>query len=73
MTLLISPINDSQRDLLLKLAEELHMKVEVLDDNSIDIKSLMKLAESSFAKEWNSEEDAHWDILLKSTQDVSKR
>ena len=73
MTLVLTPLNDSQKDLLIKLAEELHIRVEVIDDDNIDTKNLMKLSESSFAKEWNSEEDAHWDTLLKSTDHVSKR
>jgi hypothetical protein len=73
MTLVMTPINDSQKDLLLKLAHELNIKVEVLDEESMDMKSLMKLSESSFAKEWDSEEDAHWDELVKTSQDVSKR
>ena len=73
MTLVITPINESQKDLLIKLANELNIKVEVLDDDSMNIKGLMKIAESSFAKEWNSEEDAHWDDLIKPSQDVSKR
>ncbi len=73
MTLVMTPLNDSQKDKLIKLAEELHVKVEVIEEDDIATKSLMKLAESSFAKEWNSEEDAHWDDLLKNQENVSKR
>ncbi|MCW3124774.1 MAG: hypothetical protein JWO03_432 [Bacteroidetes bacterium] len=69
----MTPLNDSQKDLLIKLAEQLHIKVEVINDEDLDIKNIQKLAESSFAKEWESEEDAHWDEFLKSTADVSKR
>jgi len=72
MTLVITPINDSQKDLLIKLAEELHLTIEVIDDENIDIKSLVKLSESSFAKEWDTADDAHWDTLLKSDENVSK-
>jgi len=73
MTLVMTPLNDSQKDQLIKLAEELHVKVEVIEEDDLATKSLMKLAESPFAKEWNNEEDVHWDTLLKSTQDVSMR
>jgi hypothetical protein len=73
MTLVMTPLNDSQKDLLIKLAEELHIKVEVIDNDSMDMKSLMKLSESSFAKEWDSEEDNDWDELLKPKEHVSKR
>jgi len=73
MTLVLTSLNDSQKNLLIKLAEELHIKVEVIDDDSMDMKSLMKLSESSFAQEWNSEEDNDWDELLKPKENVSKR
>lgn len=73
MTLVMTPLNDSQKDLLIKLAEELHIKVEVIDDEKLEAKNLLKLSEIAFAKEWESDEDAHWDILLKPTEDISKR
>ena len=73
MTLVMTPLNDSQKDLLIRLAEELHIKVEVIDDTGVDTKNLLKLAETSFAKEWGSDEDAHWDNYIKSSRDVSKR
>jgi hypothetical protein len=73
MTLVLTPLNDSQKDLLIKLAQELHIKVEVLDDEDTEQRALLKLSEQCFAEEWDSEEDKHWDDFLKSTKDVSKR
>lgn len=63
MTVILSPQNDAQRDLLIKLAQELHIKVEVLDDDIAEKRALLKLSESVFAKEWGSEEDTHWDNI----------
>lgn len=54
MTLVMTPLNDSQKDQLIKLAEELHVKVEVIEEDDLATKSLIKLAESPFAKEWNN-------------------
>jgi hypothetical protein len=73
MTLVLTQLNDSQKDLLIKLAQELHIKIEVLDDEDREQRALLKLSEQSFAEEWDSEEDKHWDDFLKSTKDVSKR
>jgi hypothetical protein len=53
------------------LAEELHIKVEVMDDEDVERRALLKLAETSFAKEWNSNEDEHWDDFLKTAKNVS--
>jgi hypothetical protein len=73
MTLVLTPLNDSQRDLFIKLAQELHVKIEVIDEEHADTRDLLKLAETSFSKEWGGAEDAHWDTYLKPTADVSKR
>ena len=72
-TLVFTEANETQTDLLVKLAKELHIKVEVMDDEKMERKALLKLAEKSFAKEWESKEDEHWDDFLKSAKDVSKR
>jgi hypothetical protein len=64
----------SQADLFVKLAHELHVEVHVLNDKeAIEKPGLSKLAEASFAKEWNSKEDAHWNDFLKNAEDVSAR
>ena len=73
MTLVMTPINNTQRDLLLHLARELNIKAEVLDEEDIAVKGLMQLSQISFANEWNSEEDAHWDKFVKQSEDVPKR
>ena len=73
MTVILTPQNDSQRDLLIKLAQELHIKIEVVDDDSAEKRAMLKLSETSFAKEWDSEEDAHWDDIKVTMKDVSKR
>jgi hypothetical protein len=72
-TLVFTDANETQTDLLVKLAKELHLKVEVMDDEKMEGKTLLKLAETSFGKEWNSKEDEHWDDFLKTAKDVSKR
>ena len=72
-TLILHTENDSQLNSLVKLANSLHIKVEVLDDKDSEQNGLLKIAESSFGKEWNSEEDAHWNEFLKKAEDVSKR
>jgi energy-converting hydrogenase A subunit M len=73
MTVILSPQNDSQRDLLVKLAQELHIKIEVLDDVLAEKRALDKLSESSFAKEWGSEEDTYWDNIQIPLVNVPKR
>jgi hypothetical protein len=70
-TLIFTKASETQTDLLVKLAEELHIKVEVMDDEDVERRTLLKLAETSFAKEWNSNEDEHWDGFLKAAKDVS--
>jgi len=72
-TLILHAENDSQTDSILKFADSIHVKVEVMDDKDIERQVLLKLAETSFAKEWDSEEDTHWDEFLKTAEDVSKR
>jgi len=72
-TLILHTENDTQTNSVVKLARSLHIKVEVVDDKDAERQVVLKLAESSFAKEWNSEEDAHWNDFLKNAKDVSKR
>ncbi len=72
-TLIFTHANETQTDLLLKLARELHINVEIMDDDGAERKALLKLSESSFSKEWNSKEDEHWNEFLKTAEDVSTR
>lgn len=65
--------NESQTLLLMQLAKELHLKVELIGDDADEHHALMRLAEKSFAKEWDSPEDEHWDEFLKNAEDVRKR
>jgi len=62
--------NDAQMRLLIQLAKELHMKAELIGDDADEHFTLMRLAEKSFAKEWDSPEDEHWDEFLKKAEDV---
>ncbi len=70
-TLIIKTENENQLDLLLQLATELHMKVEMSDDEASEKIAIQKLAETSFAKDWNSEEDEVWTEFLKNKKYVS--
>ena len=72
-TLILHTENDTQTKSVVSFANSLHIKYEVMDDADTERKVLLKLAETSFAKDWNSEEDAHWDDFLKNAKDVSKR
>lgn len=72
-TLILHTENETQTKSIVSFANSLHIKVEVMDDTDTERKILLKLAESSFATEWNSEEDAHWNEFLKTAKDVSKR
>ena len=69
-TLIFTKANETQTDLLVKLAKELHIKVEVMDEDEKERKALLKLAETSFAEDWNSKEDEHWDEFLKTAKNV---
>jgi len=71
-TLIFTKANEAQTDLLVKLAKELHIVVEVMDEDEIERKALLKLSETSFGEEWNSNEDEHWDEFLKTAKNVSK-
>jgi hypothetical protein len=72
MTLIMTPHSDAQRDLLMRLADELHIKVQVVDDSNSTTKDFMRLSESSLAKVWDTEEDAHWDAFFKLRGNVSE-
>ena len=71
-TLILHTENDSQTNSVVKLAHSLHIKIEVMDDNDTEREVVLKLAESSFANEWNSAENEHWNDFLKNAKDVSK-
>lgn len=65
-TLILQSNSASQLDLLLRLAKEMHIKAKLIEDDiSAEKIAFAKLSETSFAKEWNSDEDAHWDKFLK--------
>jgi hypothetical protein len=72
-TLIIRTENEYQLDLLLKLAKELALDAVVTHDADAEKKAFLKLAETSFAKDWNSKEDEVWDDFLKNKKHVSKR
>ena len=69
--LVVDMQNNSEMDLLIRLAEKLQLNFEVIDDENDLSLSLLHLAESSFGKEWNSNEDARWDEILKNDADAS--
>jgi hypothetical protein len=71
-TLILHTENENQTNSIVKLAKSLKVKVEVKEENEKD-DFLLKVAELSFAKEWTSEADEHWDEFLKNAIDVSKR
>ena len=53
-TLILTTENESQTDLLIKLARELHIKVLLVPDKETAEKmALAQVAEASFAKDWN--------------------
>jgi hypothetical protein len=65
-TLVLQTEKASKIDLLYKLAQELGVNARLFDDNEISEKTLgAVLAETSFAKDWNSEEDQVWNEFLK--------
>ena len=72
-TLILHTENDAQTNSIVKLATSLQIEVEVMDEKDAESRVLLRLAESSFAKEWDSEEDNHWNEFLKTSADVSKR
>jgi hypothetical protein len=71
--LVVTTESDAQAELLIRLANELHLKVELIAEEVEESLSVLKLAESSFSKEWSSSEDDHWDEFLKKAQDVQSR
>ena len=65
-TLVLQTEKTSKIDLLYKLAQELGVEARLFDDNDLSEKALSAvLAETSFAKDWNSEEDQVWNQFLK--------
>ncbi|HYV91989.1 MAG TPA: hypothetical protein VE978_09405 [Chitinophagales bacterium] len=65
-TLVLQPDKPSQLDMLLHLAKELGINARVYDEADLDEKRInLLLAETSFAKDWNSNADDHWDEFLK--------
>ena len=59
-TLVIKTENANQVEILLRLAKEMHIEVELTDSESTEKKAILKLAETSFAKDWDSKEDDIW-------------
>ena len=72
-TLILHTENDSQTNSIVKLATTLQIEVEVIDEKDTERQVLLGLAEASFTKEWDSQEDNHWNEFLKTSTDVSKR
>ncbi len=65
-TLVLQTETTSKIDLLYKLAQELGVSAQLLDDNELNEKTLNAiLAETAFSKDWNSKEDDIWNELLK--------
>ncbi len=65
-TLILETNSKSKFDVLVQLAKELNIKLRIIDsDENNETKATMALSEKSFAKEWNSKEDEHWDEFLK--------
>lgn len=65
-TLVLQTEKTSKIDLLYKLAQELGVDARLFDDDELNEKTLnMILAETSFAKDWNSKEDDIWNDFLK--------
>ena len=65
-TLVLQTEKTSSIDLLYRLAQELGVEARLFSDNDIDEKTLSAvLAETSFAKDWNSKEDDVWNEFLK--------
>lgn len=71
--LILHTENDSQTSSIVKLATSLKIKVEVMGEHDAERQILLRLAETSFTKEWDSQEDNHWNEFLKTSADVSKR
>ena len=63
-TVIIETENSNQLDLLLRLAKELHLKTEVAESEKAEKIILSKMAETAFAKDWNSKEDEVWTEFL---------
>ena len=66
-TLIIKTDKGNQADLFEKLAKELGLQIQVINDDTevADKQIAMAIAETSFSKDWNSKEDEHWDKFLK--------
>lgn len=67
-TLIIKTNKNNQSEQFEQLAKELGLTIQVIDDNdqnAIEKQIAMALADSAFAKDWNSKEDEHWDEFLK--------
>ena len=64
-TLVLQTEKTSRIDLLYKLAQELGVEARLFNDKDIDEKTINAiLAETSFAKDWNSKEDEVWNEFL---------
>ena len=72
-TLVIKTENANQVEILLRLAKEMHIQVELTDSESTEKHAILKLAETSFAKDWDSEEDEVWTDFINKKKYVSAR
>ena len=72
-TLVLHPENESQINSIIKLAHDLQVRLEIMDEDSLSPQIWLKMAETSFSNEWNNDKDSHWDEYLKSAKDVSER
>ncbi len=72
-TLVIRAENANQVEILLRLAKEMNIQVEIAESDSTDKHAILKLAETSFAKDWDSEEDEVWTDFINKREYVSAR
>ena len=72
-TVVIKTENDNQLNLILRLAIELNIEAEVSGEDTDEKNSIINLAEISFNKDWDSEEDEIWTEFLKNKNYVPTR
>jgi hypothetical protein len=72
-TVFIKVRNDNQLELLVHLAAELNIEIEISDEEETEKLVLMELADTSFSKDWDNEDDEVWSDFLKKTPYVPTR
>jgi hypothetical protein len=72
-TVVIKVKSDNQLDLLVHLAAELNIEIEVTDDEKAEKAVLVELSETSFSKDWENEDDEVWTEFLNKKPYVPKR